>query len=419
MATIFEKTWQFGFNQQMSATNTGKHGVWFVKAFLKGDILAPLNEGLWLTDHSCDGTTAGTAGDGIDRWGAQGSTTANSGSACSFDSPGDLAGSMRLTGLTGMTTDSVGKFLTISGAADANNNSKTNTPWRIVKYVSATSVDIYNPNASFGDGNNGSIVWQERNAYTFDQSKLVFSATTRSWFVLYNPFLNHYLTIDCVSAAQTQIVLCLSKTAPTGGTTTARPTATDEYGRTSIFNFISNNTGTTVWWWHAALATTGDFTLLGTKGGGSGNIEQAVIVQALADAKAADDYPVVMYLNFSNGTQEALDVGPMNTTTNWFGRRFDGAAVLANLVPLEPSSESLASVFDEIGTSDFVDSRFDDAPVYMFNNTAANYTLKGRLADIRRAPSSMVSGFCEPNPQAPDSVILGDYWFPANAAPVL
>src|SRR5688572_33134266 len=74
------------------------------------------------------------------------------------------SGIATVTGLTGMTTQSVGRMLTISGAASAGNNGT----FLIVLFNSATSVDISNPNAVASDANNGSISWTERNPYSLE-----------------------------------------------------------------------------------------------------------------------------------------------------------------------------------------------------------------------------------------------------------
>ena len=62
-----------------------------------------------------------------------------------------------LTGLTGMTANSVGNSLVVTGAAAAGNNGT----FEIVSYISPTSVTIANPLGSAPDGNNGSISWNE------------------------------------------------------------------------------------------------------------------------------------------------------------------------------------------------------------------------------------------------------------------
>jgi len=67
-------------------------------------------------------------------------------------------GFITVTGLTGMVDpDSLGHFLTISGAATVANNGT----FEIVRYNSATSVDIVAGAAPGGDANNASLTWTE------------------------------------------------------------------------------------------------------------------------------------------------------------------------------------------------------------------------------------------------------------------
>jgi hypothetical protein len=91
MAYTLEKTWQYAPNippsDISSVTALQKSYLWFIKAALTGQT-GGLSAGLWTCYYSCDGTTAGTAGDGIDRWTASYDATkivnANAGSAHSW-----------------------------------------------------------------------------------------------------------------------------------------------------------------------------------------------------------------------------------------------------------------------------------------------------------------------------------------------
>lgn len=87
---------------------------------------------------------------------------ARSGAAASITS-GAPAGQMRLTGLTGMLATDVGQFLTISGAAAGGNNGT----FQISTYASATSVDVYNANATIPDTNNGALAWTTNRYYEY------------------------------------------------------------------------------------------------------------------------------------------------------------------------------------------------------------------------------------------------------------
>lgn len=80
-----------------------------------------------------------------------------------------------ITGLTGMTAQSVGRFLTLSGAASGGNNGT----FLIVVYNSATSVDVANATAVASDANNGSITWTERQPYSLEDD-LNFVRTDRA-----------------------------------------------------------------------------------------------------------------------------------------------------------------------------------------------------------------------------------------------
>jgi len=78
-----------------------------------------------------------------------------------------------VSGLTGMSIDSSGRFLTISGATNAANNGT----FTIVDFNSATSVNIINSVATT-DLNNGNISWIERNPYSLEDD-LNFERTDR------------------------------------------------------------------------------------------------------------------------------------------------------------------------------------------------------------------------------------------------
>lgn len=80
-----------------------------------------------------------------------------------------------ITGLTGMTANSVGNFLTVSGAASAGNNGT----FLIINFISATSVDISNAAGVAPDANNGAITWTERRAYCLNDD-LDFERTDRA-----------------------------------------------------------------------------------------------------------------------------------------------------------------------------------------------------------------------------------------------
>lgn len=85
--------------------------------------------------------------------------TGQSGTACTVSAV--ALGIATITGLTGMSLSSVGRYLTLSLASVLGNNGT----FLITEYVSATSVKIQNAAANAVDANNGTIDWVEQYPY--------------------------------------------------------------------------------------------------------------------------------------------------------------------------------------------------------------------------------------------------------------
>lgn len=102
-----------------------------------------------------------------------GKPTANSGAAASVTSI--AAGVVTITGLTGMTANSVGQFMSFSGANSGGNNGI----FLVVEYVSATSIKIANTSGVAPDTNNGAISWVERDGYSIEDD-INFERTDRA-----------------------------------------------------------------------------------------------------------------------------------------------------------------------------------------------------------------------------------------------
>ena len=134
-------------NLTPSSANNSFSLVWAVsRALIKAG---------WRYLESSDGATIDTTGNPAnDKWGAPVST-GGTGAAASLSSK--TLDDITVTGVTGMSIDSVGRFLTITGAATGANNGT----FQIVAFVSATSIRIRNAAGVAPDANNGSIAWTE------------------------------------------------------------------------------------------------------------------------------------------------------------------------------------------------------------------------------------------------------------------
>jgi hypothetical protein len=323
VSTTFEKTWQQLGNQaldQSSTTNNAKNEFWFFKAFLMGQLSGQSGwSGKWSMYCSCDGTTAGTAGDGVDRW------------TSSFD------------------------------------------PTKLV-------------NASPG--------------------------TNHSWAVLTRTInsVAWYVYLDYANGSPYIGTFGMSKAAPTGGTSTDRPTSTDEVFNSNWTNIqFCRFTNTSMM--SALLSTTGDFAFMGQEPGNSLNTPYlGWFFQIPMETKAADTWPAVMWM--AQGTNPWQQSAFQNHTL-WSSRKFDGSAIIS-LTPLRGAVASSDPYFATTmgGVPDGADSLWDDLPIYIVCPTSGSQTLKGRLADFKWAPQALPNGYIEPDPSAPTSMVIGNTWTP-------
>lgn len=131
-----------------NTTNDAKSCVWKLTRALKA--------AGWNVLSSSNGTKNTTAGYTNDQWnGGSSNVPSQSGSVASITTVANNQAT--LTGLTGMTATSANHWITITGAASAGNNGT----FKIVRFISSSSVIIFNSAAVASDANNGAISWQE------------------------------------------------------------------------------------------------------------------------------------------------------------------------------------------------------------------------------------------------------------------
>lgn len=86
------------------------------------------------------------------------------------------AGLVTFGGLLNMTANSVGHFLTVTGAATSGNNGT----FLIVAFNNSTSVQVSNASGVFPDANSGALVWVERLPYSLNDD-LDFERSDRTY----------------------------------------------------------------------------------------------------------------------------------------------------------------------------------------------------------------------------------------------
>ncbi len=135
-------------NYTLATTNNAKSAVWALTRAMKASG--------WNVLSSSNGTKNTTAGYTNDQWnGGSSNIGGQSGSTASITTVANNQAT--LTGLTGMTATSTNHWITITGAASGGNNGT----FKIIRFVSSSSVIIFNSAAVASDANNGAISWQE------------------------------------------------------------------------------------------------------------------------------------------------------------------------------------------------------------------------------------------------------------------
>ena len=258
---------------------------------------------------------------------------------------------------------------------------------------------------------------------SFDASKIVRAApgVNHSWVVLQGPnALDLYLTLDYSTGNDYEVDIVFSKAAPTGGTVTNRPTATDEW----VYSAAALNNGSnSAYLFHGSLSATGDFLFLHSRTG-TARFSLAFMSHRLSDIRPTDVYPAHSFFVHDDANSVLRRTQLNGAGGTWKGRNFDGTAVVESSPP-HPATDSTGSnpdsttvVFEDMGV-DATDSKYSDWPMYMYAKTASHKSVRGRLADYRWAPSVLIDGDAEPSSGPIRSMVVGDVWVPADAQPTL
>jgi hypothetical protein len=142
----------------------------------------------WRYKASSDGTTKETTGNpNLDKWGGGqqvGSQTGSAAMTITTATSSQFGGRSTVSGMTGatFTTSSPGHFLKITGATNGANNGT----FLITKFVSATSVQIENPNA-VSETTGGGATWQELSALLDTYAVSGVTLGSGAWLVLQGP----------------------------------------------------------------------------------------------------------------------------------------------------------------------------------------------------------------------------------------
>jgi hypothetical protein len=244
------------------------------------------------------------------------------------------------------------------------------------------SVYSSSDSATAGNGDGPGV---DRWLATYDGTKIVrgTGGAVRSWIVLKSPTnltglgVSFYLTISFDGAADTSASLYMAKTAPTGGTTTARPTSTDEWVLNAAGAAWNAGTATPFTMWaNIVLSTTGDF-YFWTMQSGQVYSSLAVAVVAPVGCNSNDLFPVWAYKYFQTSSPGAFYYSQLIGSATMPTRMGNGLATSAYVYLLNFNGTFSANQADDM----FTNKAQAEAPYVVAYVPSGIWHMRGRLPD--------------------------------------
>lgn len=318
-------------------------------------------------------------------------------------------------------------------------------------------------------GTAGDMVDYWWNSGTFDDTLMpsVNASNTGpfAWFVLKSPAnlggtgVFNYMTISLDAPVSSTNyfgpIISFSKTQPTGGSTTVRPSAADNYFMTDVTGgntfYVADRSIVQDHYTHTVLSTRGDF-YFWTSFTGSGNMFSSVFHTLLQDTKSVDLNKTVSYawgvpaqtVNHVscfvfNGNLG--DTSIFKTGNGQYGywqssrlrcRNYDGTAtVIATLGAMgDPVNASAMQTSNApLYASNESDGSFNEwyCPVFSTYEPTSTFAatadptkphreLKGRIADVKNVSGALLQCAVRPASAPYEYIKLGDLWFPWTAS---
>lgn len=234
------------------------------------------------------------------------------------------------------------------------------------------------------------------------------AGSAHSWFVLQSPTLGVYLCVDLSTANDLYPAsIYWAKTAFTGGSTTARPTSTDEVGLagTSSRQFATDATA------HRAnilVSSRGDFVFAPVKNGAGVTVSGLTLIKSLG-TKASDAWPWFMFWG------QLTSASTLCASTSWAGRTFTGGGA-GTIVPpfLASASNGTIALAAFPSTGDAQDQTYPDVPLLFLDSASGAASFRGRAPDIGWAPTACPNGAVSSDGLR---VKVDGLWLPFTVAP--
>lgn len=256
----------------------------------------------------------------------------------------------------------------------------------------------------------------------YDSTKWVrnTAGNAHTWFVLKSPtgMLDQpwYFTVDWAGANDQIATFVLTKTLPSGGTTTARPTSTVEATRANIFAEASANAAKS----HFITDANGNFWFLESRNG-QGYFQFCAMWQELTEARSSGDTGRAVAL-FSQAVVNGGALDYVNNTTglNPISLTYNLVAASTTKILLPQMYGSAAAAAWNVAGTNASDAKVDSMPIfYVYDQLAGSTGVRGRMADIFVTGRQVAVGSVEPASGTPVTVCVGSVWIPCSVAPSL
>jgi hypothetical protein len=256
---------------------------------------------------------------------------------------------------------------------------------------------------------------------TFNAAKIVWNNPTvaHSWIVLQSPNDiggsgngTYQLLLACESDDVYTVSVYVSKSGFTGGSTTARPTATDEVTVNAIGSYYASdltadnrmsmtrtsNGAFYVYWWNPGTSFVPTF---------FGCVDPISL-------KSAVQWRLFGLWSYA-GTSPGV-VPASGSAATVFARAYDATSAAAHNIFIPCSRDGLTFWSDIAGT-DPADSKYDALPAHIFCTDTTYRGYRGKVPDAYLPQAGASTGDVTPSTGSPERVLLSGYWIPCGVAP--
>jgi hypothetical protein len=246
---------------------------------------------------------------------------------------------------------------------------------------------------------------------------------------------SYQICIDWASAADADYILAYSKVGFTGGTTTNRPTATDEVASVVAQTKIGLTTATATHRLSRVTDADGNFHIYHITAGSSTGFHSLFGVKKLVGADSSDLYQVgFFYEHLASGRGVGGTAGafPLYTFSasaagGWFQRSTDGVtgtpdSARGSGISLPNFGSGITHTYLSSTAADSATGKYygRGCSVWTSHSAGARVAERGYIVDFNIGNAGPAVGTVEPGTGTPERVVIGNWWMPCGGiAPLM